>query len=406
MDLAMAPNQSLAKDQAKTVVKRPLGELPFTRHQNLPHEARIVHEKNEAIVQNIMSKVPRLLRQSSKKNERFARQRDTVGDRRSPGQSRWKALRHSGKVYERTENSSIRGKEQEPEMKTKIEVRPPWQDEMQRIQYFLPPAFLLDPQPFLLVAVSGRVERLVGAVALTVRPLEKIQASWLYLRVENQDAVGAELLQRSLDEAWKRGAVTVHFGQTVDEKSPTAAMLEHAGFATSAVHVVYQVDSAALGRRLQRSYERLRARDLIPPDVELATLQPAVVPKARKFLLENLPSSASALALETAGYKAEHSIALLQNGAVKGVLLCRRVGNVAYVGLRVVAEELRGGLGWANLILLHASIASGLQTGLEVTRFEFDPEQHHDTKQFAELNEARLVARRLLLRINNPTKNN
>lgn len=69
------------------------------------------------------------------------------------------------------------------------------------------------------------------------------------------------------------------------------------------------------------------------------------------------------------------------------------------MGLRVVAEELRGGLGWANLLLLNATLSSGLQTGLEISRFEFNPEQHLDTKQFAQLNDARLVGRRLLLKI-------
>ena len=289
-------------------------------------------------------------------------------------------------------------------MTATAEVRLPWPDEMPRVQHFLPPAFLFDPKPFLLVAVSGRVERLVGAVALT-RPLENNPTAWLHLRIENEHPLGAELLEEGLAEAWQSGADDVHFAQTMEEQSPRAAVLQEAGFTATAVHEVYEVDSAEMGLRLDRIYQRMHARNLVPSDIELTTLQPNVLPRVRKFLLENLPSSVSALALETAGYKAEHSLALVQNGAIKGVLLCRRAANVAFVGLRVVAEELRGGFGWANLILLHASISSGLQTGLEVTRFEFNPGQHHDTKQFAEINRARLVGRRLLLRIKNPAKN-
>ena len=208
-----------------------------------------------------------------------------------------------------------------------------------------------------------------------------------------------------LEAAWKRGAESVHFGQTIAEESPAAAALSGAGFMIGATHEVYEVDAKAVGARLNRAYKRLMVRNLIPPDVELTTLQPSVVPKARAFLLKNLPSSASALALETSGYKAEHSLALLQNNVIKGVLLCRRVGPVSYVGLRVVAEELRGGFGWANFLLIHASMASGLQTGLERTRFEFNPVQHHDTKQFADLHGARLVGRRLLFKIDRPDKN-
>jgi hypothetical protein len=286
-----------------------------------------------------------------------------------------------------------------------VEVRLPWPDEMPRLHHFLPAAFLFDANPYLLVAASGRVERFVAALGMTLRPLQKIKATWLCLRVENEGASGAELLRRGLDEAWKRGALSVYFGQTIDEESPAASGLQQAGFAASAVHEVYEVKSGEVWQRIDRIYERLRARNLIPPDVQLTTLQPSVIPKARQFLLNNLPSSASALALETAGYKSEHSLALTQNGEVKGVLLCRRTGKVAYTGLRVVAEELRGGFGWANLLLLHASLLSGLQTGLEISRFEFDPQQHHDTKQFAELSGARLVTRRLLFKIDNPTKN-
>jgi hypothetical protein len=275
---------------------------------------------------------------------------------------------------------------------------------MPRLQFFLPAAFLFDPNPFLLVAVSGRVERFVGALALTLRQVDEEPSTWLSMRVENDNPVGAELLERGLEEAWRRGTANVHFGQTIDEQSPAAAALQAAGFVTSAVHEVYEVDARQIAARLNRIYDRLRERNLIPSNVELSTLQPSVVPQARRFLFENLPSSASALALETASYKAEHSLALLQDGVIKGVLLCRRAGTTSHVGLRVVAEELRGGLGWANLLLLHASISSGLQTGLEWTRFEFNPGQHLDTGQFADLHGARLVGRRLLFKMEKPDK--
>jgi hypothetical protein len=283
--------------------------------------------------------------------------------------------------------------------RTETEVREPWPDELHRVQHFLPHAFLFDADPFLLVAVRGRVERLVGALGVTFRPLEKIHATWLCMRSENEYSSGGELLQRGLDEAWKRGAQSVYFGQTIDEESPTAAVLTESGFKPAAVHDVYEMSSEEIWNRINRLYERLRARELIPADVELTTLQPAVIPRVRKFLMENLPMGASALTLETAGYKSEHSIALIQKDEVKGVLLCRRTGTVSYVGLRVVAEELRGGIAWANLLLLHASLRSGLQTGLELSRFEFDPKEHYDTKQFAEISGARLIGRRLLMRV-------
>ena len=289
-------------------------------------------------------------------------------------------------------------------MSAKPEVRPPWPDEIWRVQFFLPSAFLFDEAPFLLVAVSGRVERLVGVAALTLRRSDQSPTSWLYLRVESENPASVDLLQGALAEAWRHGVESVHFGQTIDESSPAAATLREAGFETSAVHEVYEVPSAEMGGRLQRIYEKMLSRRLIPDDVQLMTIQPTLIAKVRDFLFEEMPGSASAMALETAGYKAEHSFALLQNGAVKGVVLSRRAGPVAHVGLRVVAKELRGGLAWANLLLLHASMASGLRTGLQVSRFEFNPNQHLDTRQFAQLHGAKLVGRRLLFKIDNPHK--
>jgi hypothetical protein len=261
---------------------------------------------------------------------------------------------------------------------------------------------LFDAKPFVLVAVMGRVERFVGIVALSDRPLQHLRSSWINLRVLNQHIVGQELLLRAMDEAWKRDMRAVYFSQTVRADSPMAQALQAIGFEQSAVHEVYEMEARPLFERIDRIYQRMRTRNSFPPDVELMTLQRSLVSKVRSFLRENLPGSASTLAQETAGYKAEHSIALLQNGEIKGVVLGRRRGNVGHTGLRVVAKELRGGSGWANLLMLHTTLSSGLQTGLEIARFEFNPELHHDTQQFAALHGARLVTRRLLFRANNP----
>ena len=152
---------------------------------------------------------------------------------------------------------------------------------MPRVKHFLPHGFLFDPDPFVLVAVFGRVERFVGALAFTLRPLQNIRSIWLCLRVENEHPCGADLLQRGLEEAWKAGTDTVYFGQTIDENSPTATALQNVGFAPSSVHEVYEMDPKPLFERLDRVYQKLRARNRIPTDIEVTTLQPAVVPKVR-----------------------------------------------------------------------------------------------------------------------------
>lgn len=286
----------------------------------------------------------------------------------------------------------------------KATVREPWPDEIGRVQHFLRSAFLFDSEPYLVVAVTGRVERFVGALALTSRPLAQIRSSWLSMRVLNEDPSGPELLFRGLSEAWRKETRAVYFAQTVREGSMAEKLLREAGFGDSSVHEVYEMDSRALYERIHRIYERMLARNMFPEDAQLITLQATLVPKVRKFLRETLPGSASTLAHESAGYKADQSLVLLQNGEVKGVLLGRRRGAIGYTGLRVIAKELQGGSGWPNILLMRSSLASGLQTGLTTTRFEYDPEMHYDTHQFAKLHGARLVSRRHLLKIDNPQK--
>lgn len=129
------------------------------------------------------------------------------------------------------------------------EVRPPWPDEIPRVQYFLPTAFLFDPDPFLLVAVSGHVERFVGAMAMAARPLEGIKTTWLCMRVEDHhERTAAEMLRRGLDEAWARGVQSVYFGETVDEKSERATALKEMGFEPAATHEVMRSVPQKSGR--------------------------------------------------------------------------------------------------------------------------------------------------------------
>jgi hypothetical protein len=281
-------------------------------------------------------------------------------------------------------------------MTLKTEIRPPWPDEIPRVQHFLPPAFIFESDPVLLIAVAGRVERIVGALALSLRPLAYLKAGWISMRVEEDDPCGPVLLEQGLVAAWMKDVRRVYFGHTFEENSATAKLLQAAGFETDSVHEVYETDSRELFARLDRVQQRLLARNRIPANAEITTLLPAVVPKARKFLAAQTPRTVSAVAMETATYKPEHSYALFVDGELKGLLLSRRIGNVSHVGLRLVDRSLRGHFNWADVMLLHASARAGVQTGLEISRFEFNPEEHEDTRQFARLNGARLVGRRLL----------
>lgn len=289
-----------------------------------------------------------------------------------------------------------------------VTIRQPWPDEKPRLQDYLRAAFLYEADPSLLVVVKGRVERLVGAAALSFAPIQSVKTGWFSLRIEkspDQAFITRELSKRILEMAWAAKCDRVFFGGTLDEKSEIAVTLQQLGFSIESVHEVFETNSSTMGPRLAKICDRLEASGLFPAGISLMTLQPRVVPEVREFLLRHIPQSVSSLALQSVAYKPEHSIALLLDGKIKGVLLCRRVEDVGHIGLRVVAPELRGGVGWANLLLLNTYISAGVKTGLRLTRFELNPDMHQDTRQLAETIEAQRRGRRLLLGITRQENN-
>jgi len=286
-----------------------------------------------------------------------------------------------------------------------VEIRPAWPDELWRLKHYLPAAYLYEENPSFYVAVRGRVERLVAAAALSVNPLRSPEADLLFLRAEQlpeRIELMDALVRRALDAAWEAGARSVRFGQTIDTDSPDAGMLRRAGFVEDEIHELYETPADTAWRGLDHIYRRLRDRHLIPMGAELTTLLPSVIGEARSFLLQHLPRSFSTLALESAGFKPEHSLALWLDGELKGILLCRRTGNTSHTGLRLVAPELRGGVAWANLLLVHASAKVAVQSGVVCIRFELNPALHEDTRQLAAILKARLVSRPALFRMDAP----
>ena len=230
------------------------------------------------------------------------------------------------------------------------EIRAPWPDEMERLTHFLPAALLFDPDPFLRIAVRGRVERIVGAVSLTLRPVARTGAAWMTFRVEpDNDDVGSivrDLVLEAVRFAWVSGAVRISLGAALDENSRLIPVLQEVGFHIESAQEVWEIDSRLIWKRLDSLYTRAKAAGWIPPETELLSLQPALIPPVRDFLVAHVPRTASILAMQSTGYKPEHSLALIVSGEVKGVLLCRVEGRVAVISLRAVAP----GIAWRNCL--------------------------------------------------------
>ena len=289
------------------------------------------------------------------------------------------------------------------------EIRRPWPDELTRLDHFLPPVTTGATGggarvESALVAVRGRVERLVGAAVLSPNAArDGVQTRRLRLRIdevpERRLALAKTLLKGALEIAWAAGTERVVFTGMLDEGSELAAVLRGLGFREASVRDIYGLPARPLLERLERIHTRLRASGAIPGGVEVTTLQPEVFAAARAFIHRHLPGHDAAMAMESSAFRPEHSLALWRDGELAGVLLVGRTGRTAIVTLRLVAPELRGGLAWANVLLLYTGIRSAVDTGLETLSFEVNPELHEDTRQFAQAQGVRPERRMVMLAV-------
>ncbi len=275
---------------------------------------------------------------------------------------------------------------------------------MARLRHFLPVAFLLEAQPELFVIVRGRAERIVAAASLTWPELAEDQrAGVLQLRVDagggDYKALATALTRRALAEAWAAGAERVYLGHTIQADSAAAGFWRGLGFRAGVTLEMYEIESRPRLERLERVHRLLRSQGLVPAGVEILTMLPRLVEPVRCFLAEHMPGGVLLLGAENAHYKPEHSCVLLARGEVKGVLLARRERECMTIGLRVVSPELRGGISWANALLLYHSLQAGLQSGQERCRYELNPETHTETHRLARASQARHIARYISLEI-------
>ena len=253
-----------------------------------------------------------------------------------------------------------------------------------------------------MVAVRGRVERIVGAAVLTAHALEDgLTTRRLRLRIdeppERRAVLERALLLGALDRARATGTERIVFADMLDAGSGLALALRDFGFEEISARDFYEFPAPPLAERLERIHARLRASGLIPAEAELTPLQPGALPRVREFIERHLPGNAVMLAASRSGYRPEHSLALWLRGELKGVLLSSRAGRSTRVGLRLVAPELRGGIGWANLLLMYVSVRGAVRMGLETISFELNPEIHEDTQQLARMQGASFTGRKSLL---------
>jgi hypothetical protein len=243
----------------------------------------------------------------------------------------------------------------------------------------------------------GRVERIVAAAVLC-RPQDETTRTG-FLRLTRCTSVAAThampLLLASLgDDAAASGLCRVLVVGSVAEDHPLyGGLIEH-GFEPYRETELYRMDVGALLKRVEPVYQRLIRRGMIPSSARVAAPQGAWLPRLREFLEAQKRGLAERLEMETEGFNLDHSFLLVLADQIKGIFCTRNHGCESYVGLALLAEELRGGLAWANTFMMREVLCDGVASGVEKLVFEVHPQDHRGSYHLAQTGGAELISRR------------
>lgn len=273
-------------------------------------------------------------------------------------------------------------------------IRVPFADELPRVARLLPQA---TSQQAMRVAVIGRVERIAAAAVLSLSESPDDKAAFLrFAPCANGTGVAMlpALLAELANEAFASGASRVRLVGSVAEDHPLYAGLLQQGFEPYRQTELYRMGVAALLKRVEPVYQKLVRRGLIPQTARVAAPQGAWLPKLREFFEAQKRGLAERLEIEAEGFNPEHSFLLVLEDQIKGVFCTRNRGRESYVGLVLLAEELRGGLAWANTFMMREMLTDGVGSGVERLVFEVHQADHRGTYQLARASEAERISRR------------
>ena len=117
------------------------------------------------------------------------------------------------------------------------------------------------------------------------------------------------------------------------------------------------------------------------------------MPKLREFLDGQHRTLAERLDTEE-GFTVEHSLALLVDEEIKGAFFTRNRGRESYLGLMLLDESLRGGLPWANTMMMREMLQFGMSVGVEKLIGEIHPGEHRGSHQIVRASGAELICKR------------
>ena len=271
-------------------------------------------------------------------------------------------------------------------------IRAPYPDELQRVSRILPKT---PEQHAIRIAVAGRVERIAAAAVLYI-PRGPHPVSMLRFAAsisDNSPEILISVLEPLVQEAKAAGSAEVVLVGSFPEEHPLTPLLLRAGFETYRQTEVYRVSATAISRRVEAVYQRMAARQLIPPTARAIPPRGRWLPKLREFLDQQNPTLEERLDTEE-GFTLDHSLILLVEDEVRGAFFTRNQGCESYIGLMLLDPALRGGLPWANTLMMREMLQFGEFVGVEHLIGEVHPEEHRGSRLIAQNTGAELICRR------------
>jgi len=255
----------------------------------------------------------------------------------------------------------------------------------------LQPRWQQRSEALFVVAEASSPTRIVGGMVMAVHRLKEGRSIGLldvavFPRFRETDVI-QQLVETAIGRFKLLGIFDLELMSPQQEGTSEFETLQRLGFEEARRLIRYEFTGAAMGARTRTIYDRLTRQRGIPPGAQAVPLTLRywrdVVPL---LLRENLIDPQTLKEIERLGpssYFNPASRVLLLDGQVKGALLTRVQGRYSEVIDLAVTQELRGGSGWANALLLVHATEIGTALGQEVVVMWADPVRHPMTTRLA-----------------------
>jgi|TARA_B110000908_G_scaffold168007_1_gene222039 N-acetylglutamate synthase-like GNAT family acetyltransferase len=272
-----------------------------------------------------------------------------------------------------------------------LSVRPPWQDELQRVSDLVSGLKASGISWNLHALVADAPERIVGLAGLR----KDGDRGYVHFKVRPRylNEGGGRLL---LDAVMKQ-ARALEIGRLsiqVNTDTGVDAFLQGAGFEVERAEELWQVDLLKVHQRMERISKRWKpSSDWIVRAVETSDL-PAIAELIAPY--ERLSPDRLKLRQEGEpyghGYEGVASSVVESDGQLMGVLLCQGTSGLnGYIEFRVVAQEYRKYSGVLGGLMLHRSVNEALKMDYGTVLFSVNLAQDFETRNLASRMEGVLV---------------